>query len=51
MRKLVNRGILEQSRLWGGDTPARHDYLYDYLNPLAGLSHLLMGSWLAGAFI
>ena len=48
--KLINGSILEQAQLRVSDAAAG-DHLHIYLNPLAGIGHLLVGLWLAGRFL
>ena len=48
--ELINGGVLKQAEFRVGDAAAG-DHLHIYLNPLAGIGHLLVGLWLVGRFL
>lgn len=48
--ELVNSSVLVQAQLRVCDTAAGN-HLHIYLNPLAGIGHLLVGLWLVGRFL
>src|SRR5699024_8702017 len=48
--ELVNSSVLVQAQLMVCDTAA-WDHLHIYLDPLAGIGHLLVGLWLVGRFL
>lgn len=48
--ELINSSVLVQAQLRVCDTAAG-DHLHIYLDPLAGIGHLLVGLWLAGRFL
>lgn len=49
-RELVNGGVLKQAQFRVCNTPAGH-YLHIYLDPLAGIGHLLVGFGLVCLFL
>ena len=48
--ELINSSVLVQAQLRVCDTAAGN-HLHIYLNPLAGIGHLLVGLWLVGRFL
>ena len=48
--ELINGGVLKQAEFRVGDAAAG-DHLHIYLDPLAGIGHLLVELWLAGRFL